>query len=112
MYKPNTLADAYCLTNLQEATLTAVKKKKKNKRVFCGNNSRFSNATIYNNSQKPLLALPNTTSGSGTHKPNTPSNGQNRRLTQKECVEKRAQNLCFCCDKKYVLGCDNCQISG
>nr|GEW64266.1 putative mitochondrial protein [Tanacetum cinerariifolium] len=55
MFKPNTLADAYCLTNIQEATLNAVKKKV-----------------------------------------------QNRRLSQKEYAKKRANNLCFYCDQKYV----------
>ncbi|GKD94637.1 hypothetical protein Tco_1374474 [Tanacetum coccineum] len=29
MFKPKTLSDAYCLTNLQEATLEAIKKKNK-----------------------------------------------------------------------------------
>nr|GFB13932.1 hypothetical protein [Tanacetum cinerariifolium] len=39
MFKPKTLSDAYCLTNLQEATLNAVKRK--NKHVFGTNNSRL-----------------------------------------------------------------------
>ncbi|GKD08386.1 reverse transcriptase, partial [Tanacetum coccineum] len=39
MFKPKILADAYCLTNLQEATLNVVKKK--NKSTFTPNNSRW-----------------------------------------------------------------------
>nr|GEV56172.1 hypothetical protein [Tanacetum cinerariifolium] len=57
MFKPIILADAYYLTNLQEATLEAVKKK--NKPIV--NNSRYSygsgSGTV---SKPPLLTLPST----------------------------------------------------
>ncbi|GKA24846.1 hypothetical protein Tco_0710879 [Tanacetum coccineum] len=39
MFRPKTLADAYQLTNLQEATLEAIKKK--NKAVLSSQNGRF-----------------------------------------------------------------------
>ncbi|GKB11734.1 retrotransposable element Tf2 [Tanacetum coccineum] len=98
MFKPKTLADAYCLTNLQEATLNAVKKKGRS--AFVSNSSRYNNSPI-NTFQKPLLTNPTT---NVTAKPNTPVAVQNRRLSQKEYVEKRANNLCFYYDQKYVPG--------
>ncbi|GKC00007.1 putative mitochondrial protein [Tanacetum coccineum] len=98
MFKPKTLADAYCLTNLQEATLNAVKKKGRS--TFISNSSRYNNSPI-NTFQKPLLTNPTT---NVTAKPNTPVAVQNRRLSQKEYVEKRANNLCFYYDQKYVPG--------
>ncbi|GJY18603.1 putative mitochondrial protein [Tanacetum coccineum] len=66
MFKPKTLADAYCLTNLQEATLNAVKKKGRS--AFVSNSSRYNNSPI-NTFQKPLLTNPTT---NVTAKPNTP----------------------------------------
>ncbi|GKB45047.1 hypothetical protein Tco_0889989 [Tanacetum coccineum] len=98
MFKPKTLADAYCLTNLQEATLNVVKKKSKS--TFTPSNSRYNNSS--SSTFKPLLTTPNTVSGTVNAKPNTLVAGQNRRLSQKEYAEKRAQNLCFYCDQKYV----------
>nr|GEU37359.1 reverse transcriptase [Tanacetum cinerariifolium] len=70
MFKPQTLTDAYCLTNLQKATLNAVKKK--SKMQFSASTSRYE----------------------------TPPRKQ---LTRKEYEDKRAKNLCFYCDKKFVL---------
>ncbi|GJZ27322.1 reverse transcriptase [Tanacetum coccineum] len=57
MFRPKTLADANCLTNLQEATLEAVRKKKKaNINSFVG---RFGSGMGHgNNSKPPLLGLP------------------------------------------------------
>ncbi|GJY98359.1 RNA-directed DNA polymerase like protein, partial [Tanacetum coccineum] len=62
MFKPRKLADAYCLTNLQEATLDAVKKKSKPSRSFTSN--RFNNGENYENVSKPAISP----------KPNTPVN--------------------------------------
>ncbi|GJY18606.1 putative mitochondrial protein [Tanacetum coccineum] len=98
MFKPKTLADAYCLTNLQEATLNAVKKKGRS--TFISNSSKYNNGPI-NTFQKPLLTTPTT---NVTAKPNTPVAVQNRRLSQKAYAQKRANNLCFYCDQKYVPG--------
>ncbi|GKA96359.1 hypothetical protein Tco_0818454, partial [Tanacetum coccineum] len=70
MFKPQTLTDAYCLTNLQEATLNAVKKK--SRMQFSANTNRFgSNMATNTSNPKPLLALPNTTR-TWNNKPNTP----------------------------------------
>ncbi|GJU51961.1 transposon ty3-G gag-pol polyprotein [Tanacetum coccineum] len=100
MFKPQTLTDAYCLTNLQEATLNAVKKK--SKMQFSTNTSRYgSNVATNTSNPKPLLALPNTTR-TWNNKPNTPL--LRKQLTQKEYEDKRAKNLCFYCDKKFVPG--------
>ncbi|GKD96782.1 omega-3 fatty acid desaturase, endoplasmic reticulum-like protein [Tanacetum coccineum] len=103
MFKPRTLADAYYLTNLQEATLEAVKKK--NRPIVNHNNIRFSygsgSGTV---SKPPLLTLPST-NNYGKGNPNTTYKAPVRRqLTWKEYEEKRAKNLCFYCDKKFVPG--------
>nr|GEY68712.1 reverse transcriptase [Tanacetum cinerariifolium] len=75
MFKPKTLADAYCLTNLQEATLNAVKKKGMS--AFAPNSSTYNNSPI-NTFHKPLL----TTSTTNVNvKLNTPVAVQNRRNT-------------------------------
>ncbi|GJQ90103.1 RNA-directed DNA polymerase like protein [Tanacetum coccineum] len=93
MFKPRKLADSYCLRNLQEATLDAIKKKNKPSGSFTSN--RFSNRENYENVSKPAISP----------KPNTPVNAPVRKhLSQREYQEKRAQNLCFFCDKKYVPG--------
>ncbi|GJR37812.1 RNA-directed DNA polymerase like protein [Tanacetum coccineum] len=99
MFKPKTLAYAYCLTNLQEVTLNAVKKKKRtgfNGGIFF----RYNNGNNVN-AQKSWLPVPNTPV---TTKPNTPLGGSGRRLSQKEYAQKKAQNLCFYYDQKYVPG--------
>ncbi|GKA29620.1 RNA-directed DNA polymerase like protein, partial [Tanacetum coccineum] len=62
MFKPRKLADAYCLTNLQEATLDAVKKKSKPSGFFTSN--KFNNGENYENVSKPAISP----------KPNTPVN--------------------------------------
>ncbi|PWA47683.1 hypothetical protein CTI12_AA343190 [Artemisia annua] len=102
MFKPQTLADAYCLTNLQEATLEAVKKK--NMSAYTGNNTRYGTHSGSNNYSKPLLPLPNTANTTMRPRSNTQMGGTNKRLTQKEYAKKRENNLCFYCDEKYVLG--------
>ncbi|GKA69695.1 gypsy/ty3 retroelement polyprotein [Tanacetum coccineum] len=100
MFGPKTLADAYRLTNYQEATLEAVKKKSKAAMTFSG--GRFGSGMGQgSNSKPPLLSLP-APNTSWKPKPNTPVNAPARKqLTQKEYQEKRAQNLCFYCDQKY-----------
>ncbi|GKA82308.1 hypothetical protein Tco_0789056 [Tanacetum coccineum] len=96
MFKPATLVDAYSLTRLQEAILDAVKKKNKPSGSF--NSNRFGNGGNYRNVSKPAI-LP---------KPNTLVNTPVRKhLSQKQCQENKAQNLCFYYDQKYTLG-DKC----
>ncbi|GJU29865.1 hypothetical protein Tco_1173454 [Tanacetum coccineum] len=92
MFTLYTLTEAFYMAKMQEHALVALK-------------SRYT----------PLLPTPvsksnnNVAFGGRTNnvpiKPNTSYNNPNRkRLTQKEYEEKRANNLCFYCDKKYVLG--------
>nr|GEV67106.1 reverse transcriptase [Tanacetum cinerariifolium] len=91
MFKPQTLADAYGLTNLQEATLNPVKKK--NKMQFGASGSRLGgNGGNTNSNTKPLLPFPNTTK-SWANKSNT--NPPRRQLSQKEYEEKMSKNLCL-----------------
>ncbi|GKB80701.1 hypothetical protein Tco_0947596 [Tanacetum coccineum] len=89
MFIPKTLADAYSLKNLQEATLEAIKKK--NKEVMTSSVGRFGRGMGYgNNSKPPLLGLPAPNTG-WKPKPNTPIHAPPRKqLTQKEYQEKRA----------------------
>ncbi|GJY50055.1 hypothetical protein Tco_0440011 [Tanacetum coccineum] len=104
MFKPKTLANAYQLTNLQEATLEAIKKK--NKTIMGSQNGRFSagSNSYGSNVKSSLLHLP-TPNSNWKNKLNTPTNAPVRRqLTQKEYQEKRDQNLCFYCDQKYTPG--------
>ncbi|GJY52038.1 putative mitochondrial protein [Tanacetum coccineum] len=68
MFKPKTLANAYCLTNLQEATLNVVKKKGIS--AFVPNHSRYTNA-FTSNYQKPFLPTPSATTTNTYAKPNT-----------------------------------------
>ncbi|GJU20045.1 hypothetical protein Tco_1153387 [Tanacetum coccineum] len=61
MFKPRKLVDAYCLTNLQEATLNAVKKK--NRVLYSINNSNSTRFNVQNTNNKLLLPLPQYTPG-------------------------------------------------
>ncbi|GKC75620.1 protein ABC transporter 1, mitochondrial [Tanacetum coccineum] len=102
MFRPKTLAGAYQLTNLQEATLKSIKKK--NKAVLSSQNGRFGGRSnsYGSNAKSSLLPLPSSNSSWRT-KPNTPTSAPIRKqMTQKEYQEKRAQNLCFYCDQKYT----------
>nr|GEV13144.1 putative mitochondrial protein [Tanacetum cinerariifolium] len=103
MFKPTTLLDAYQLTNYQEATLEAMRKK--NKAAMNSQQRRVGeNGSGYGSKVKtPLLPLPSPTANWKT-KPNTPATVPVRkRMTQKEYQEKRAQNLCFYCDQNKSL---------
>ncbi|GJW87300.1 hypothetical protein Tco_0162640 [Tanacetum coccineum] len=98
MFRPKTLADAYQLTNIQEATLEAIKKK--NKAMVNSQQGRFvGGSNGYWNNVKPSL-LPLTSSNSNWRSTqNTLASGPIRKqMTQKEYQEKRAQNFCFYCD--------------
>ncbi|GKD85199.1 gypsy/ty3 retroelement polyprotein [Tanacetum coccineum] len=102
MFKPTTLAYAYQLTNYQEATLEAMRKK--NKAAMSSQQGRVGgNGNGYGSNVKtPLLPLPSPTANWKT-KPNTLATVPVRKqMTQKEYQEKRAQNLCFYCDQKYT----------
>ncbi|GKD80603.1 hypothetical protein Tco_1347442, partial [Tanacetum coccineum] len=57
MFKPKSLADAYSLTNLQEATQNAIKKKNRLQSNVSYGRFGVNNGAV-NNPVKPLLALP------------------------------------------------------
>nr|GEY43811.1 gypsy/Ty3 retroelement polyprotein [Tanacetum cinerariifolium] len=76
MFKPNTLSDVYCLAKMQEATLQASKTR-----------------------QTPLLTTPRTPYATTSY-----ANKTVKQLRQKEIANKRAKNLCFYCDEKFVPG--------
>nr|GEU61595.1 putative polyprotein [Tanacetum cinerariifolium] len=71
------------LASLQEATVAMIKQK-----------------------NTPLLPTPRPVSNWNTQNkyPSSETSGQKKLLSQKEFAEKRAKNLCFYCDKKYVPG--------
>ncbi|GJZ02923.1 hypothetical protein Tco_0520884 [Tanacetum coccineum] len=88
MFRPKTLANAYSLTNLQEATLEAVRKK--SKIIMTSYVGRFGSGMGHgSNSKPPLLGLP-APNTSWKSKPNNPLPTPIRnQLTQKEFQEKR-----------------------
>ncbi|GKA62966.1 gypsy/ty3 retroelement polyprotein [Tanacetum coccineum] len=105
MFKPNTLSDVYCLAKMQEATLQAIKTRQTplltTPRTPYAATTSYANKTVSYppKSTTTTLALP---------APNTiskPAYVQPRKqLTQKEIADKRAKNLCFYCDEKFVPG--------
>ncbi|GJS75912.1 reverse transcriptase [Tanacetum coccineum] len=101
MFKPISLAGLYGLAKLQETNLNAMKNKN---RMPLLPSSRFSGSnSTYPNSLKPVsLPTPNSNWRNRTTNPNTTP--IRKQLTQKELEEKRAKNLYFYCDKKYVPG--------
>ncbi|GJY27247.1 hypothetical protein Tco_0401973 [Tanacetum coccineum] len=52
----------------------------------------------------PLLPLPSANSISNPNPTTAVKSPVRKHLTQKECKEKRAKNLCFYCNKKFVHG--------
>ena len=100
MFKPLSLADLFSMAKMQKATLLATKSR-------C--NSYPSNVKSgYADRDDGILPRP-VNRPMNLHAPTrTPFGGENRtgfkRLTQKELEDKRAKNLCFYCDKKYVPG--------
>ncbi|PKI34771.1 hypothetical protein CRG98_044838, partial [Punica granatum] len=120
MFHPTTLAQAYSLAKLQESTYLALHKPDspvpKLQNIFSSNNYIPSQNTLSNTSKsiphthhKPVPATNN--KGNGLlplPSPVLPRNlpfphsRPHKTLTQKELEEKRAKNLCFWCDEKFV----------
>ncbi|GKB36930.1 reverse transcriptase, partial [Tanacetum coccineum] len=102
MFKPKTLYDAYQLTRMQETLRTM------NTKMYTpilptpkhSINTVTTNRNATYNARPPTtqLALPSTP----FNKSVSPVQAPQLRLSQKENEEKRAKNLCFYCDKKYV----------
>ncbi|GJX25621.1 retrotransposon-related protein [Tanacetum coccineum] len=104
MFKPNTLTDVYCLAKMQEATLQVVKTK--HTALLTTPRTPFVQSASYANrnvsyppkSTTTTLALPAPTTAKPVYVQ------PRKQLTQKEIADKRAKNLCFYCDEKFVPG--------
>nr|GEU50102.1 retrotransposable element Tf2 [Tanacetum cinerariifolium] len=101
MFKPQTLSVAYSLSKLQIETNEATKKKNKAPLFPTPKFNSYTSGGNQISSPKPLaLPAPNV---NWRTKAATPQVGPMRkRLSQKEMEEKRAKNLCFYCDQRYV----------
>ncbi|GJU21667.1 reverse transcriptase [Tanacetum coccineum] len=101
MFKSRSLAELYWLVKLQEGNLNAMKSKNK---MPLFPNSRFSgsNSTYLNNPKPVSLPTPNSNWRNRIANLNTAP--IRKQLTHKELEEKRAKNLCFYYDQKYVFG--------
>ncbi|XP_074342267.1 uncharacterized protein LOC141679753 [Apium graveolens] len=99
MFTPSTIQQALCLAKLQEASNKSRQSKNINKGPILptpGNQpfSKYSSKTIHTSPSVTKQPLTTTTS----------LNNNRRTLTPAELSEKRAKNLCFWCDEKYVPG--------
>ncbi|GJZ57009.1 hypothetical protein Tco_0612503 [Tanacetum coccineum] len=98
---PKTLSNAYCLTNLQEATLEAIKKK--NMPLGSHHVGGFGMSSDSGNSNKPpLLPLPFADSNSKPNPTIALKSPVKKPLTQKVYEKKTTKNMCFYYDKKFV----------
>ncbi|GKD53322.1 hypothetical protein Tco_1286709 [Tanacetum coccineum] len=83
MFRPKSLSDAFSLASLQEATLAVIKKSN-------------------------TLLLPTRRTASNWNTVNKYAANevfmQKKLLSQKEFAKKKAETLCFYCDKNYVHG--------
>ncbi|GJR80110.1 hypothetical protein Tco_0150895 [Tanacetum coccineum] len=103
MFKQKKLSDVYCLTTLQEATLEVIKKK--NKPLGSHHVGRFGMSSDSGSSNKPpLLPFPYANNISNPNPTTALKTPVRKQLTQKEYEEKRAKNMGFYCDKKFVPG--------
>ncbi|GJW41349.1 hypothetical protein Tco_0067194 [Tanacetum coccineum] len=107
MFKPKSLSDAFSLANLQEATLVVIKQR--NTPILPTPRS----ASTWNVNKNTSYAPKSTTTTLALLAPNTQivhkyyaneTSVPKKLLSQKEFADKRAKNLCFYCDKKYVPG--------
>nr|GEU35756.1 hypothetical protein [Tanacetum cinerariifolium] len=104
MFKPNTLSDVYCLAKMQEATLQVINTRQT--LLLTTPKTPYATASYANKTVSYLLK--STTTTLALPAPNTISKPvyvqPRKQLTQKEIADKRAKNLCFYCDEKFVPG--------
>nr|GEX61673.1 hypothetical protein [Tanacetum cinerariifolium] len=97
MFKPRTLADTYCLANLQEATNESRTKPKpvytNFRNVASTSSGSYGRGNMNSSNNKPLLALLAT---------KQTINPGRKQLSEKEYEEKRAKNQCFYCDQNNL----------
>ncbi|GKA70100.1 hypothetical protein Tco_0776164, partial [Tanacetum coccineum] len=97
MFKPHILADAYCLSKLQETNNTMARKI--NKPLVS------TTKLVYNNYARNFgTQAQNVHYNPPRPKPVYNNAPYKKQLTQKELDDKRAKNQCFYCDQKYVPG--------
>ncbi|GKE61665.1 hypothetical protein Tco_1512032, partial [Tanacetum coccineum] len=101
MFRPKTLADAFSLANFQEASLVVIRQKTvqllPTPKVNTSKNMSYLNRTN-------TLALLGPNTLTVTKHPASNNHVPRKQLSQKEFAEKRAKNLCFYCDQKYMPG--------
>ncbi|GJW71026.1 putative mitochondrial protein [Tanacetum coccineum] len=105
MFKPNTLIDVYCLAKIQEATLHVLKTKQTP--LLTTHKAPYTNS--YANRCMTYPPKTTTTTLAILAPPNTELTKSayvqpRKQLTEKEIADKRAKNLCFYCDEKFVPG--------
>ncbi|GJU22229.1 retrotransposable element Tf2 [Tanacetum coccineum] len=105
MFKPNTLTDVYCLAKMQGATLHVLKTKQTP--LLTTLKAPYTNS--YANRSMTYPPKTTTTTLAIPAPPNTELTKSayvqpRKQLTQKEIADKRAKNLCFYCDEKFVPG--------
>ncbi|GJX58361.1 retrotransposon-related protein [Tanacetum coccineum] len=105
MFKLTTLADAFSMARMQEATNNAMKPRyNPSSSNFKFNNvggGYKGNGLIPKPTTTPLALPAPAQNSNGARVPNTLFRKQ---LTQKELEEKRAKNQCFYCDQRYSPG--------
>ncbi|GKD31650.1 gypsy/ty3 retroelement polyprotein [Tanacetum coccineum] len=105
MFKPNTLTDVYCFAKIQEATLHVFKTKQTP--LLTTPKAPYTNS--YANMSMTYPPKTTTTTLAIPAPPNMELTKSayvqpRKQLTQKEIADKRAKNLCFYCDEKFVPG--------
>nr|GEX09355.1 hypothetical protein [Tanacetum cinerariifolium] len=105
MFRPKTLADAFSLANFQEASLAIVSQKSTLLLQIPGNTtSYYANRNVNYLNKTTTLALPAPNTQVVTKHPTITEAPPRKQLSQKKLAEKRAKNLCFYCDQKYMTG--------
>ncbi|GJX58410.1 hypothetical protein Tco_0289800 [Tanacetum coccineum] len=103
MFKPNTLTDVYCLAKIQEATFHVLKTKQTP--LLTTPKAHYTNS--YANRSMTYPPKTTTTTLAIPAPPNMELTKSayvqpRKQLTQKEIADKRAKNLCFYYDEKFV----------
>ncbi|GJU23444.1 putative alpha/beta hydrolase fold protein [Tanacetum coccineum] len=103
--RPQTLADAFSLANFQEASLAVIKQKNTPLLPIPKfNNNYYANKNVNYPSKALTVTAPVPNTQLVTKYPSLPNPVPRKQLSQKEFVKKRAKNLCFYCDQKYMPG--------
>ncbi|GJZ39353.1 putative mitochondrial protein [Tanacetum coccineum] len=99
------ITESQSVTNFQEASLVVIKQK--NTPLLPTpkfNNNYYVNKNVNYLSKATTMTDPVPNTQPVTMYPSLPNPAPRKQLSQKEFAEKRAKDLCFYCDKKYVSG--------